>query len=85
MQHRVRSRLARWFASRSAADFHVLTRVCGERVVLHTLHLPSGHRFIAGAENFETAAAELTRLIERTFAMSHTKTATSPESKPTKT
>ena len=68
MRHRVRSRLARWFASRSASDFHVLTRVEGLRVELHALHRPSGHRFVSMAADFETAAGALTRLIETTFA-----------------
>ena len=68
MRHRVRSRLARWLASRSATDFHVLTRVCSGRVELHALHLPTRHLFITGADDFEAAAAELTRLIEKTFA-----------------
>jgi hypothetical protein len=70
MRYRVRSRLARWLAGRSAGDFQLYTRIHGRDVELDATHLPTGQRFIARADEFDVAAAGLARLIDDTFGRS---------------
>jgi hypothetical protein len=52
-----------WFANASWQQYWIETRIVQGRVELHAVHLRWGDRYIAKADDIDTAAAELAMLI----------------------